>query len=104
MNARDNASGDDCPLASPEVFDRRCGLVPTGKAPGSRSPRRQRLTTHLHACGPRPVLEALLELGADRPLDEVLEEYARLPARIYHAPGADVLPIDVLAVIDGGQP
>ena len=45
----------------------------------ARSPRRQHLARHLHACGPRPVLEALLEIEAGRPLDAVLADFARLP-------------------------
>jgi hypothetical protein len=69
----------------------------------ARSSRRQRLVAHLHASGPRPVLEALLELEAGRGLDEVLERYGRIPAAIYHALGADVLPIDVVVIIDGGR-
>jgi hypothetical protein len=67
------------------------------------SSRRQRLAANLHISGPRPVLEALLELEAGRALDEVLERYGRIPAAIYHVLGADALPIDVVAVIDGGR-
>jgi len=105
MNALDNAPfDDDCMLAGPEFVDRRLELCATGSVAGSRSPRRQRLVAHLHACGPRPVFEALLELEAGCSLDEVLERYGRIPARIYHVLGADVLSIDVLAVVDGGQP
>jgi hypothetical protein len=38
----------------------------------ARSARRQRLVAHLHASGPRPVLEALLELEAGRALLDLL--------------------------------
>ena len=41
--------------------------------------------------GPRPVLEALQEVEAGRPLGAVLERYARIPAHIYRALGADAL-------------
>src|SRR6266536_1025429 len=68
-----------------------------------RSPRRQHFARHVHACGPRPVLEALLAVAAGQALDEVLEDFARLPAEVYRAVGADVLPIDELAVIDGAR-
>lgn len=68
----------------------------------ARSPRRQHLARHLHSCGPRPVLEALLEVEAGRPLDEVLNDFARLPPEVYGAVGADVLAIDEITVIDGG--
>lgn len=70
--------------------------------PGQRSPRRQQLVRHLHAAGPRPTLEALLEVAAGRDLDEVLARYARLPPAVYRALGADVLPIDTTA-IGGGR-
>jgi hypothetical protein len=69
----------------------------------TRSPRRQHLARHLHACGPRPVLEALLEVEAGRSLDAVLADFARLPAELYRVMGADVLPIDEIVVIEGGQ-
>jgi hypothetical protein len=69
----------------------------------ARSRRRQHLARHLHACGPRPVLEALLEVEAGRPLDEVLHAFGRLPPELYAAVGADVLPIDEWALVDGGN-
>ena len=68
----------------------------------ARSPRRQHLARHLHACGPRPVLEALLEVEAGRPLDAVLADFGRLPPELYRVMGADVLPIDEWALVDGG--
>lgn len=68
-----------------------------------RNPRRQRLAKHLHECGPRPVLEALLAVEAGQSLDATLEDFGRLPAPIYHALGADQLAIDSLAVINGGS-
>lgn len=50
-----------------------------------RSARRQHLSRHLHAAGPRPVLEALLAVDNGQPLDEVLENFGRLPPELYHA-------------------
>jgi hypothetical protein len=57
-----------------------------------RSARRQRLSAHLHAAGPRPVLEALLAVEAGQPLDAVLEEFGRVPAATYRAVGAHAFP------------
>ena len=59
-----------------------------------RSPKRQALIAHLYAAGPRPVLEAMLELEAGKDLDQVLADFARIPASTYHAIGASELPID----------
>ena len=50
-----------------------------------RSARRMRLCAHLHAAGPRPVLEALIAVDSGQPLDDVLEDFGRIPADIYHA-------------------
>jgi hypothetical protein len=50
-----------------------------------RSARRMRLCAHLHSAGPRPVLEALIAVDRGQPLDDVLEDFARIPADIYHA-------------------
>src|SRR5262245_26343008 len=49
------------------------------------TPRRQRLAAHLHRCGPRPVLEALLAVERGQSLDLVLEDFARLQPDIYEA-------------------
>ena len=68
-----------------------------------RSARRQRLVAHLHAAGPRPCMEALLEGAAGGNLDDVLEAYRRIPVSIYHAIGADTLPIDRLTIIKRGE-
>lgn len=54
----------------------------------ARSARRRRLCTHLHSAGPRPVLEALLAVQGGQCLDEVLEDFGRVPSDIYHAVGA----------------
>ena len=59
-----------------------------------RSHNRQRQVAHLYAAGARPSLEALLAVAACGDLDEVLADIARLPVSIYHAMGANELPID----------
>jgi hypothetical protein len=68
-----------------------------------RFPRRQHLIAHLYAAGPRPVLEAMLELEAGKDLDDVLAAYGRIPVATYHALGANRLPIhQPFGVISGG--
>jgi hypothetical protein len=57
-----------------------------------RSARRRYLCDHLHSAGPRPVLEALLAVESGQPLDDVLEDFARIPADIYHAVGVSHFP------------
>jgi len=69
----------------------------------SRTPRRQRLVRHLIECGERPVLAAMLAIENGQPLDEVLEGFARLAPEVYEAIGADVMPLDEVAVIEGGR-
>jgi hypothetical protein len=59
----------------------------------TRTPRRQHLALHLHRCGPRPVLKALLAVAGGHDLDATLEDFARLPPETYKALGADALPI-----------
>ena len=70
----------------------------------ARHVRRQRLVRHLHQAGERPVLEALVAVEAGQLLDDVLADFGRIPINVYHAVGADRLPIDrPLAVVDGGR-
>ena len=47
--------------------------------------RRWRLCQQLHESGPRPVLEALIAVECGQTLDEVLEEFARIPPELYRA-------------------
>ena len=42
------------------------------------NPHRQRAAEHLHNLGPRPVLEALVEVEAGEDLDRVLADFAQL--------------------------
>ena len=65
--------------------------------------RRQHLVAHLHAAGARPTLEALLAVARGEDIDDVLEDFGRIPVEIYHAVGADELPITRLVAIDGGR-
>src|SRR6476661_3555047 len=53
-----------------------------------RSVRRQYLSKRLHAAGPRPVLEALISVSAGQPLDDVLEDFVRIPSSFYRILGA----------------
>ena len=75
--------------------------IPHERHWSARNARRQRLAAHLHAAGPRPVLEALIEVDQGRPLDSVLERHAQIPVATYHHLGADRLSIDSLTVVGG---
>ena len=57
-------------------------------ADNKRSVQRQYLSRRLHAAGPRPVLEALLAVEGGQPLDDVLEDYARVPSSYFSILGA----------------
>ena len=59
-----------------------------------RNEKRQRQVAHIYAAGPRPVFEALLDVAAGKPLDDVLEDFGRLAVSTYRMMGADELPID----------
>jgi hypothetical protein len=61
-----------------------------------RSARRRRLCAHLHSAGPRPVLEALIAVESGQPLDDVLEDFGRIPADIYYVLGASSFPTFVI--------
>jgi hypothetical protein len=54
--------------------------------------RRQHLARLLHACGPRPVFEAMKEVAAGRNLDDVLLDYARIGPTVFHAVGTADFP------------
>jgi hypothetical protein len=69
----------------------------------NRSAKRQRLIAHLHEAGPRPVFEAMLAMEAGESLDDVLQDFARIPVETYQAVGASELPIQrPFEVIEGG--
>ena len=54
--------------------------------------KRQRQVAHLLSLGPRPVLEALVEVEAGADLDRVLADYARLDLEVVIALGGDKFP------------
>lgn len=56
------------------------------------SPRRQRAADHLYNVGPRPVLEALVEVEAGADLDSVLADFARLDPETVRQLGGDQFP------------
>ena len=60
--------------------------------------RRQRAAEHLHGLGPRPVLEALVEVEAGADLDSVLADFARLDPEVVTALGGDKFPPSIFAV------
>lgn len=79
--------------------------APANHLQDARSAKRRRLAAHLYRCGRRPVLEALIAVDRGQPLDEVLTDFARIPAEVYKAVGADILDTgSSLFVIDGRRP
>jgi hypothetical protein len=66
--------------------------------------RLQCLAGRLHALGPRPTYEFLKEVAAGADLLDRLEVYARLDPDFIRAFGGDILPIDRMAVVEGGRP
>ena len=56
------------------------------------NPRRQRAAEHLHNLGPRPVLEALVEVEAGADLDRVLTDFAQLEPKTVSRLGGDRFP------------
>jgi hypothetical protein len=44
-----------------------------------------RQAQHLHRCGPRPILEALIAVEKGNSLKSVLADFERLPPETYHA-------------------
>ena len=67
-----------------------------------RSIRRVHLSRHLHACGLRPLLEALIAVEQGHALDDVLADFARLPAETYRAVGADEF-ANQFRIVKGGR-
>ena len=53
------------------------------------NPRRQRAAEHLHNLGPRPVLEALVEVEAGADLDRVLADFERIDAKTVRQLGGE---------------
>jgi hypothetical protein len=69
----------------------------------SRTARRQRRATHLWECGPRPTLEALLQVESGCSVDVTLEQFGRLAPETYRALGADRFVLNAFEVIPGGR-
>jgi hypothetical protein len=61
----------------------------------------RRLACALHALGPRPIYEFLVEVESGADIRTRLEAYARIPADFVRANGGDQFPPVVFAV-DGG--
>ena len=70
------------------------GLIPIGVIAAKivADLRRQRTAEHLHGLGPRPVLEALVEVEAGADLDSVLADFARLDPETVRQLGGDQFP------------
>lgn len=74
-----------------------------------QSPRLQRAVEHVHACGPRPTAELLIELleraGADPAILEHLPRWQSLDPRIVRQLGGDRWPRAPLDVVppQGGK-
>ena len=81
---RPQARNTDDRDPAPRGFDAgRYSILAThvfGSARSVDDPRRQRQAAHLHSLGPRPTLEAFLEVVDGRDLDDVLGRYAWLAA------------------------
>ena len=60
--------------------------------------KRQRQVARLLSLGPRPVLEAPVEVEAGADLDHVLADYARLDLEVVTALGGDKFPPSIFAV------
>jgi hypothetical protein len=50
--------------------------------------RRQELCRHLTLAGPRPVYEAITAVARGEDLDQVLEDFGRIPVSVYRGVGA----------------
>lgn len=55
------------------------------KETDQRCARHHRQVIHLHRCGPRCVLEALIAIENGGSLGAVLADFERLPPETYHA-------------------
>lgn len=62
------------------------------RAVAARQLMRQRQAQHLHALGPRPLLNALIEAAAFGDVDAVLERYSALDPDLVRALGGDRFP------------
>ena len=84
--APDSAPADFNATANPIIGRHWFGVEPFGDL------RRQRRAKHLHGLGPRPVLEALVEVEAGADLDSVLADFAQLDRETVRQLGGDQFP------------
>ena len=63
-----------------------------------RDLRYQRAAAHLHRLGPRPVLEALIEVANGHDLDRVLADFARLDPEVVRTLSGNSWPAAVVEV------
>ena len=84
----------DCPIIAQHWF----GLRPTNNDAHARNLRFERHVEHLHRLGPRPVLEALIEVADGHDLDRVLAAFARLDPKIVRDLDGDRFTPSVFAV------
>ena len=95
-DALDSAPADFDPTAHPIISRHFFGVEPLRQigdvAVVVVDLKRQRQVARLHSLGPRPVLEALIEVAAGVELDTVLADYARLDLEVVVALGGDRFP------------
>jgi len=75
----------------------------TSNLQGLAGPRIERQIERLHAIGPRPTAELLIEIahrtGQSRFIADRLQAYARLDAEIVRAVGGDIFPPRLLCAV-----
>jgi hypothetical protein len=84
-------SKENAPLARGVLGETEIVMCSTDN---KRTRRRQVQILHLHQCGPRCLLEAMLAIEAGEPLDAALADFERLPPSVYDAA--------IMAFCDGG--
>ncbi len=95
--APDSASAKFDPAAHPIIARHFFGVEPFRQigdvaAKVVADLKRQRQVARLHSLGPRPVLEALVEVEAGADLDSVLADFARLDPETVRQLGGDQFP------------
>lgn len=61
-------------------------MIPSIQDTGDpRSPRRQEGVLHVYDCGPRAVLELLIEVEKGTPLNTALRDYERVSPDVFYA-------------------
>ena len=75
-------------------------VTPTPKGSGARLVR-QRAAERLHRLGPRPLLEALIEVASGGDLDATLVRYGRLDPAAVRAVGGHRFPPPPISAVRG---